>query len=41
MYFATESAVSATGFRIFKDMLNRTFYKRISKTATTELTLMI
>ena len=37
MYFALESAVSATGFRIFKDMLNRTFYKRISKTATTEL----
>ena len=37
MYFATESAASATGFRIFKDMLNRTFYKRISKTATTEL----
>ena len=37
MYFAAESAVGATGFRIFKDMLNRTFYKRISKTATTEL----
>jgi hypothetical protein len=37
MYFALESAVGATGFRIFKDMLNRTFYKRISKTATTEL----
>ena len=37
MYFATESAATATGFRIFKDMLNRTFYKRISKTATTEL----
>ena len=37
MYFATESAASATGFRIFKDMLNRTFYKRISKNATTEL----
>jgi hypothetical protein len=37
MYFALESAVSATGFRIFKDMMNRTFYKRISKTATTEL----
>jgi hypothetical protein len=37
MYFALESAASATGFRIFKDMLNRTFYKRISKTATTEL----
>jgi len=37
MYFALESAIGATGFRIFKDMLNRTFYKRISKTATTEL----
>ena len=37
MYFAIESAASATGFRIFKDMLNRTFYKRISKNATTEL----
>ena len=37
MYFALESAASATGFRIFKDMLNRTFYKRISKTSTTEL----
>ena len=37
MYFALETAVSATGFRIFKDMLNRTFYKRISKAATTEL----
>jgi hypothetical protein len=39
LYFALDSAVSATGFRIFKDMLNRTFYKRISKTATTKLTL--
>ena len=38
MYFAVDSAVNATGFRIFKDMLNRTFYKRISKTATTKLT---
>ena len=37
MYFAVPSATKATGFRIFKDMLNRTFYKRISKTATTEL----
>ena len=37
MYFALESAKGATGFRIFKDMLNRTFYKRISKTATTEI----
>ena len=38
MYFAVESATGATGFRIFKDMLNRTFYKRINKNATTELT---
>jgi hypothetical protein len=38
MYFALESAVGATGFRIFKDMMNRTFYKRISKNATTVLT---
>ena len=37
MYFAIESAVGATGFRIFKDMLNRTFYKRISKNATTTI----
>ena len=37
MYFAIDSAVNATGFRIFKDMLNRTFYKRISKTATTTI----
>ena len=37
MYFAVDSAVGATGFRIFKDMLNRTFYKRISKTSTTEI----
>jgi hypothetical protein len=39
MYFALESAAGATGFRIFKDMLNRTFYKRISKSATTKLTI--
>ena len=39
MYFAIESATGATGFRIFKDMMNRTFYKRISKTATTKLTI--
>ena len=38
MYFALDTAVRATGFRMFKDMLNRTFYKRISKTSTTELT---
>ena len=41
MYFALESAVGATGFRIFKDMLNRTFYKRISKSATTKLTIVM
>ena len=41
MYFALETATGATGFRIFKDMLNRTFYKRISKTATTKLTLVM
>ena len=39
MYFAIESATGATGFRIFKDMMNRTFYKRISKTGTTKLTV--
>jgi hypothetical protein len=38
MYFALDQAVGATGFRIFKDMLNRTFYKRISMDSTTELT---
>ena len=37
MYFSIESSRGATGFRIFKDMLNRTFYKRISKTSTTKL----
>ena len=37
MYFALESATGATGFRMFKDMLNRIFYKRISKNATTEI----
>jgi len=37
MYFAIESASGATGYRIFKDMLNRTFYKRISATNTTTL----
>jgi hypothetical protein len=37
MYFAVESAINATGFRIFKDMLNRTFYKRISMNNTTTL----
>jgi len=38
MYFALETATGSTGFRIFKDMMNRTFYKRISKTHTTSLT---
>ena len=37
MYFAVESAINATGFRIFKDMLNRMFYKRISLSNTTTL----
>ena len=37
MYFAVESAKLATGFRIFKDMLNRTFFKRISSDDTTAL----
>ncbi len=37
MYFALNQAIGATGFRVFKDMLNRTFYKRISKDATTEI----
>jgi hypothetical protein len=39
MYFALDTAVGATGFRIFKDMMNRSFYKRISKTSTTKLAL--
>jgi len=39
LYFASDTVnKGATGFRIFKDMLNRTFYKRISKTHTTQLT---
>jgi hypothetical protein len=39
LYFASpEASTGATGFRIFKDMMNRTFYKRISKKNTTELT---
>ena len=38
LYFALDKAVDATGFRIFKDMLNRSFYKRISSTHTTTLT---
>jgi len=41
MYFAVESATGATGFRIFKDMLNRTFYKRISATNTTTLAVAL
>ena len=41
MYFAVESATNATGFRIFKDMLNRTFYKRISSTNTTTLSVAL
>ena len=37
MYFAGDTNIGATGFRIFKDMLNRSFYRRISKTSTTQL----
>ena len=38
LYFASpRSSSGPTGYRIFKDMMNRTFYKRISKKATTEL----
>ena len=39
MYFKAVSAINAVGYRIFKDMLNRTFYKRISQTHTTRLSL--
>jgi len=39
MYFKAVSAINAVGYRIFKDMLNRTFYKRISQTHTTKLSL--
>ena len=39
MYFAVPSGISnAVGYRIFKDMLNRTFYKRLSQPNTTNLT---
>jgi hypothetical protein len=38
MFFAINSATGSTGYRIFKDMINRTFYRRISKNATTTLT---
>lgn len=41
MYFALDSATNATGFRIFKDMLNRTFYKRISANNTTTLAVEV
>ena len=37
LYFALPTIANAIGYRIFKDMMNRTFYKRISKTHTTEL----
>jgi len=37
LYFAVDGSTNATGYRIFKDMLNRTFYKRISKNNTTTL----
>jgi hypothetical protein len=39
LYFAVDGNANATGYRIFKDMLNRTFYKRISKTNTTTLSV--
>ena len=38
MYFANVGEGKPTGFRIFKDMINRTFYKRISGANTTTLT---
>ena len=41
MYFALDTAKNATGFRIFKDMLNRTFYKRISSNNTTTLSVAL
>ena len=41
LYFASPTIANAVGYRIFKDMMNRTFYKRISKTHTTELTLTL
>ena len=37
LYFALPTIADAVGYRIFKDMMNRTFYKRISKAHTTEL----
>ena len=39
MYFALDTAVGAVGYRIFKDMLNRYFYKRIDQNSTTEIAL--
>ena len=30
-------STGATGFRIFKDMMNRTFYKRISKNVNNKI----
>jgi hypothetical protein len=38
MYFESDLAIGSVGYRIFKDMLNRTFYKRISQKHTTKLT---
>ena len=37
LYFTVPSSTKQTGFRLFKDMLNRQFYKRIAKTGTTTL----
>ena len=37
LYFAVQSSTKQTGFRLFKDMLNRQFYKRIAKSGTTTL----
>ena len=37
LYFSVPSSTKQTGFRLFKDMLNRQFYKRIAKSGTTTL----
>jgi hypothetical protein len=37
LYFTVPSSTKQTGFRLFKDMLNRQFYKRIAKSGTTTL----
>jgi hypothetical protein len=38
MYFAVSGLMEEVGWRIFKDMLNRTFYKRLSMANSTTLT---